>query len=354
MLSTFLLDLFPICSFISKARTMAEQSIKSELAQGFDRFDDVHYEYQPDAIKDWTIDNQNVTIQTQNGVRLTISAYTPTILHFSYLAPGQSPPPHHYMLDDRNQPLSQDENTLSLQEMLPYLALETEYLLVYIDRSDLRVKIYDRASKQLLNEDAAPYFSHSSIMKGNLGNRITKRALKKERYFGFGDKSGDLNLRGQKLENWNTDAFGYDKASDPLYRSVPFYIGLVEGVAYGLFLNNTYRSIFDFDSNFNDTVTITTEGGVLEYFFIYGPEMMTVSKSYTRLTGLPELPPRWALGFHQCRWSYYPEERVQELAATFRSYNIPCDAIYLDIDYMDGYRCFTWNDRYFPAPRKIS
>ena len=332
---------------------MAEQSIKSELALGFDRFDDVHYEYQPDTIKDWTMTNQILTINTQNGITLSILLHSPSILRFTYLAPGQTPQPHQYMLADIDKHPAPENTSISIRESLPYLEAETEALLLYIDRSDLRIKIYEKATQRLLSEDAAPYYSCSSIMKGNLGQKMVKRAQQGERFFGFGDKSGRLNLRGQKLENWNTDAFGFEKDTDPLYRSVPFYIGLVAGTAYGLFLNNTYRSTFDFDSTYNDQVTITTNGGILDYYFIYGPELLTVSQEYTQLTGLPELPPRWALGFHQCRWSYYPEERVHELAATFRSYHIPCDAIYLDIDYMDGYRCFTWNNQYFPAPAKM-
>jgi alpha-glucosidase len=81
--------------------------------------------------------------------------------------------------------------------------------------------------------------------------------------------------------------------------------------------------------------------------------MMDVVKRYQTLTGTHQLPPKWALGFHQCRWSYYPEKKVRDIAESFRSHQIPCDAIYLDIDYMDGYRCFTWNKKYFPDPKKM-
>ena len=91
----------------------------------------------------------------------------------------------------------------------------------------------------------------------------------------------------------------------------------------------------------------------MNYYFIYGPQLNDVAAGYHHLTGTHELPPMWALGFHQCRWSYYPESRVRELADTFRAKKIPCDAIYLDIDYMDGYRCFTWNKEYFPDPKKM-
>jgi alpha-glucosidase len=65
------------------------------------------------------------------------------------------------------------------------------------------------------------------------------------------------------------------------------------------------------------------------------------------------LPPLWALGFGQSRWSYYPESRVLALAKEFRTRGIPCDSIYLDIDYMDGYRVFTWNGDRFPDPAAL-
>jgi alpha-glucosidase len=91
----------------------------------------------------------------------------------------------------------------------------------------------------------------------------------------------------------------------------------------------------------------------MDYFFINGPSLDDVAVRYHELTGITELPPLWAMGFHQCRWSYYPESRVRELAADFREKKIPCDALYLDIDYMDGYRCFTWNKEHFPDPAKM-
>ena len=92
----------------------------------------------------------------------------------------------------------------------------------------------------------------------------------------------------------------------------------------------------------------------MNYYFFYGPKMNDVVESYTDLTGKPhQLPPLWALGFHQCKWSYYPKSRVKEVTDKFRELEIPCDAIYLDIDYMDGFRCFTWNKEYFPEPKKM-
>ncbi|MEZ4986541.1 MAG: glycoside hydrolase family 31 protein [Saprospiraceae bacterium] len=184
--------------------------------------------------------------------------------------------------------------------------------------------------------------------------RVQFEAPKEEVYYGLmGDKSWDLNLRGKHFQNWNSDAFGFHKELDPLYRTIPFYYGLKGDKAYGVFFHNSWRTHFDFDSRKDQTVTMWAEGGEMDYFFLYGPSLNQVAISYHQLTGKPELPPLWALGFHQCRWSYYPESRVRALAQTFRDLEIPCDAIYLDIDYMDGYRCFTWNCDYFPEPKKL-
>ena len=92
------------------------------------------------------------------------------------------------------------------------------------------------------------------------------------------------------------------------------------------------------------------QGGEMRYYFIYGPSLRSVAEKYTQLTGRPELPPKWSLGYHQSKWSYYPEKVVRDLAKEFRDRKIPCDVIHLDIDYMDGYRCFTWDKSRFPNP----
>jgi len=81
--------------------------------------------------------------------------------------------------------------------------------------------------------------------------------------------------------------------------------------------------------------------------------MIDVVKRYHSITGTHYMPPLWGIGYHQCRWSYYPEQNVREITTEFRKREIPCDAIYLDIDYMDGYRCFTWDKKYFPDPKKM-
>ncbi|MCA9302795.1 MAG: DUF5110 domain-containing protein, partial [Phycisphaerales bacterium] len=219
-----------------------------------------------------------------------------------------------------------------------------------IDKQNLQVSLYEAQGQKLICEDAAPYYCRRTILKGTDQVKVAKKAPAGEAYFGMGDKTCSANLRGHRVQNWNTDSFSYKKGQDPLYRSIPFYYATHDGVGYGIFFDNSFRTHFDFDSEQNGATSFWADGGEMDYYFLYGPALLDVARRYAWLTGRPELPPLWALGFHQCRWSYYPESRVMELAQEFREREIPCDAIYLDIDYMDGYRCFTWNKAHFPNP----
>lgn len=170
-----------------------------------------------------------------------------------------------------------------------------------------------------------------------------------EHYYGFGEKTGPLDKRGWDTVNWNTDASGkHDDSTRSLYQSTPFFIGLNDKKAYGIFFDNTYRTYFNMAKENQDYYYFCSEGGILTYYFMYGPMIKDVVEEYTSLTGRMNMPPLWALGYQQCRWSYYPERRVMEIARTFRDEKIPCDTIYLDIDYMDGYRVFTHDKERFP------
>jgi alpha-glucosidase len=152
---------------------------------------------------------------------------------------------------------------------------------------------------------------------------------------------------------WNTDAYLYDRETDPLYVSIPFFIELKNSKAYGIFFDNTYRSFFDFGCAREDRYLFGSTGGELRYYFFYGPEIKKVIERYTDLTGKPFMPPMWALGHQISRYSYYPQERVVEIAKKLRDHRIPCDAIYLDIDHNEAYMPFTWSRRDFPEPETL-
>src|SRR5437762_6054005 len=152
---------------------------------------------------------------------------------------------------------------------------------------------------------------------------------------------------------WNSDTFGYGADTDPIYVSVPFAIVMRAGRAHGLFLDNTSRTNFDIGHTSAGTLAFGAEQGELNYYFINGPTPADVVSRYTALTGRMPMPPRWALGYHQCRYSYYPESTVRFVAQNFRARRIPADAIWLDIHYQDGYKPFTWDAERFPDPARL-
>ncbi|HMX39958.1 MAG TPA: glycoside hydrolase family 31 protein, partial [Saprospiraceae bacterium] len=230
--------------------------------------------------------------------------------------------------------------------------LVSERLQVVVDKVGLRVKFYD-ADDRALCEDEGGFFAKRTVMRGWCDLRVEKKCHRKEVFLGLGDKACSTNLAGRAFDNWCTDAYAFKREQSALYRAIPFYYALHQGVAYGIFLDNTFRTHFDFGSEAQDVTRFSAEGGEMNYYFLYGPTLLEVSRAYAQLTGTHELPPMWALGYQQSKWSYYPEQEVKLLARHFREAQIPCDAIYLDIDYMDGFRCFTWAQQHFPEPPRL-
>lgn len=178
---------------------------------------------------------------------------------------------------------------------------------------------------------------------------VLKKMVGDEYFYGFGEKTGHLNKKGYHYQMWNTDnPEPHVESFEVLYKSIPFFITLREKKAYGIFFDNTFRSHFDMGKENNEYFYFGAEDGNLDYYFIKGPSVAEVLKGYTYLTGTTPLPQLWTLGYQQCRWSYPTEERIWEIAEQFRERDIPCDTLYLDIDYMDGYRVFTWDQEKFP------
>lgn len=322
-----------------------EQTVTGE------RYPDVYQDFAPDHLERYEqLDESSVLLTAKNGVCLRIIALADDIFRFRYAPEGAFETFFSYALDPG---AAYEAPNLLLSEEEGHVSLRTPSIICHIAKEGLRVSIYDAESQVLLSEDALPCRVRRSIAHGISEVRLAKASPAAECFYGLGDKSGLLNLRGQQLQNWNTDSFAYGAETDPLYRAIPFFMGLREGQGYGIFFHNTHRSHFDFDSAEQGQISFWAAGGEMDYFFINGPQLLQVAQRYAWLTGRPELPPMWAIGFHQCRWSYYPDERVREVAAAFREQQIPCDAIYLDIDYMDGYRCFTWNKDHFPKPAEL-
>ena len=166
--------------------------------------------------------------------------------------------------------------------------------------------------------------------------------------YGLGDKAGPLDRRGRSFVNWNTDAYAWDAARDPLYKSIPFLLVLRDGKAFGVFVDDTSRTVFDIGKTDPDALVVATDEGAPDLYVIAGPTPHDVLQRYTALTGRAPLPPKWALGFQQSRYTYLPEARVRDVAKTLRDKKIPADAIWLDIGFQDNNKPFTVDRKAFP------
>ncbi len=232
--------------------------------------------------------------------------------------------------------------------------LVTASLRVVVHQNPLRISFINTNGQTLDADDPQRGISFAS----DGAFRIAKQLSDDEHVYGLGEKNGVLDKRGWKLGGynyvmWNSDTFAHDSSTDPIYVSVPFYLSVQSGRAHGIFLDDTYRSFFDIGRERQDLLTFGAEGGELNYYFINGPDPKQVVERYTALTGRVPLPPRWALGFNQCRYSYYPESRVRWIADTFRQKQIPADVLWLDIHYQDNYKPFTWDHDRFPNPKQM-
>lgn len=184
---------------------------------------------------------------------------------------------------------------------------------------------------------------------------IVKKLGKEDAVYGLGDKPGCLNRRGYVYVNWNTDnPAPHVDSFKSLYKSIPFFMVLGENYCYGIFADNTYKTTFDFGFESSEYYIVSHEKGFLDYYFFPGEKPSDVVKKYTGLTGTTPLFQRWIYGSHQSRWGYCSQDEILGIAEAFEKNEIPCDVIHMDIDYMDGYRVFTFDKERFPDTKALS
>lgn len=220
------------------------------------------------------------------------------------------------------------------------IGFHTNALRVSLD-ADLRLTVSDAAGK-IIQQDTRPTEWYGK------GFHVYKQKFVDSHFFGLGDKPGPLDRAGEAFTLWNTDAFGWQESTDPIYKSIPYFIDYREGRALGVLFDNTWRTFFDFGKEVPDQYSFGAPNGPADYYLMYGPAPKHVVETYAWLTGLTPLPPLWSLGFQQSRYSYYPQSQVMEIADHLRKDRIPADAIYLDIDYQDHNRPFTVDKSGFP------
>ena len=219
-----------------------------------------------------------------------------------------------------------------------------------IDPRTLRTEVLDGSGNVLLSDLAGmAALGRPDGAAAGSGFRLRSRLGGDDHIFGLGDKTGNFDRKGGVYTMWNSDTYKFTQATDPLYKAIPFFMTVSDrGRAHGLFLDNTWRSTFDFGKTERGVLAVSAEGGPVDYYVMAGPQPKDVVRQYAQLTGTAPLAPQWSLGFQQSKWSYKTDAEVRAIAARLRSEQLPADVIYMDIDYQDRARPFTVNREAFP------
>jgi alpha-glucosidase len=289
--------------------------------------------------KDW--DGKRLDIQTSQG-KVRISFVDEGIVRVRAVKSDFNKEFSYAVVDQTANP------KIEFSQNRGFLQLKSSLITVQVTERPVRISFYT-ADGQLLNEDD-PSFGTSW-----LGNEVTtyKTLQPDEKFIGLGAKTGNLNRFGSGFVHWNTDNPNYESYSDPLYTSIPFYMGIVNRNVYGIFFDNTWQSRFNFGASNNRFSYFSADGGEMDYYFFHEKNVAGIINLYTQLTGRMNMPALWTLGYQQCRWSYTPDTDVLNVAKTFRDKQIPADVMYLDIDYMDAYKIFTWHPKNFSNPKQL-
>ena len=282
--------------------------------------------------------NGVLVIKTQQA-EARVMVYSPTIIRVCISK-------HFSAVDESFAVIEKPQDEFTWQKLHDTIELTTPALKLVINKYPLRFNFYTTDGKPLSEDD--PRFGTNWQAERVINYR---KLYPDEKFIGLGEKAGDLDRRGCNYVNWNTDAAMHTPTTDPLYKTFPFFIGLHSGLTYGLFFDNTHKSYFDFGATTDEQMSwFGADGGDMNYYFFGAQGIRNILQDYTWLTGRMEMPPLWSLGYQQCRWSYMSAEEVLDVATKFRERNIPADVMYCDIDYMDGYKIFTWNKKTFPDP----
>ncbi|MEU7429913.1 TIM-barrel domain-containing protein [Streptomyces sioyaensis] len=246
--------------------------------------------------------------------------------------------------------------------------LRTESLVVSLWMDPFRIDIHRTDGTVVFETAQDSNGTHQSYATLNDAFTFVRRCNPSDAVYGLGEKTGRQNRKGRDFTLWNTDILnpsatgeftagreaGDPRATptstefDPYYVSIPFYYhqDRSSGQIAASFIDNGYQGAYDFTAAHQYRVHFS--GGQYTEYVFAGPDMPGILEAYTWLTGRTGLPPIWALGYHQCRWHKYSQEDIEALARRLRDEGIPCDALWLDIEYMDGYRVFTWNRELMP------
>ncbi|MBO5146308.1 MAG: glycoside hydrolase family 31 protein [Lachnospiraceae bacterium] len=248
--------------------------------------------------------------------------------------------------------------------------IQTDVLTVWV-YDDFKIDVYDGNGNALCRDYRGKRMPRITISKESaelMKKEGHKVALSKDKYqievvkemmntaafYGLGDMTGFLNKKGYAYELWNSDnPMPHVDSFKSLYKSIPFMIAKQPDSAYGIFMDNTFHSYWDFGQESTDYYYFAADGGNLNYYFYSGKSIKEIISAYIKMTGTVPVPQMWTLGYHQSRWGYESRSDILEIAEKMRQFNIPCDAIHFDIDYMEQFKVFTFDKEKYGEPREL-
>ena len=225
-------------------------------------------------VKTVEIEDQVVRIATEDDFNILATVYSPSVVRIR-IADESLEEDFSYAV------IAQPQKTkVNVTQTEQEIRIVTDSLVARISKKPFAVAFYTPDGK-LINRD-----EEGLTTSWILEEPTTYKEMQEgERFIGLGEKTGGLDRRGSAYTNWNTDAFGYSVGQDPIYATIPFYIGIHSGLNYGIFFDNTYRSEFNFGASNDRFSSFGAQGGEMDYYFIYHKEVADIITSYTTLTG---------------------------------------------------------------------
>lgn len=287
----------------------------------------------------WSVSGPNIDFTLTGGSALRATILAPDVVRIRLAPSGAITPNISRAVIGASWPTPD----FDVSETATAVTVQTSELTLEVRKQPCGVSFKDDGGSLISQDDPARPMSWDSSY-----TRVTKSTLSGETYLGLGWRpSGVLKRNGTRFVMRNVPTY-----ADPtvFYGGIPLWYGVRNGAAYGIFFDDASWGEVNAGAESSRYMFFENLGGQVDYFFFYGPDISNILDRYTQLTGRPFLPPKWALGYQQCRWSYTPQSQVLSVANEFRTRSIPCDVVYLDIDYMDSGHAFTFNPSTFPSP----
>jgi len=177
---------------------------------------------------------------------------------------------------------------------------------------------------------------------------------KDDMIFGLGEAVRGINKRGHLYRAWNSDDFSHTENKASIYASHNLLLFFGPQKLFGVYFDDPGAVEFDLGYTRGDTAAMTSENGDLSVYIIEGESLTAICREFRGLIGRSYLPPKWAFGYIQSRWGYESDPELRQVVKEHRDRHIPLDGVCMDIDYMDDYKDFTWDEKKFPDLKKFN